>query len=196
MPAFCVTSANRPDPSPWNNLPPSTVYAILRREKLNRLDRLHRSTREVIRYEHDRPGSLLHMDVKRTWRIPPGGGRRYELTEQGGESISRSGKRGYGYDCLHVAIDDHSRYLYTELLPDQSGSTTVGWRSDLGETSGSMVSSHRGLATRITDRARWCGVQPGMQDRGRPGRPERAGARGIRFARSRHVRLEEWRGAR
>jgi transposase InsO family protein len=67
------------------------------------------------------------MDVKRIWRVPPGGGRRYELTEQGGESISRSGKRGYGYDCLHVAIDDHSRYLYTELLPDQRGDTTVGF---------------------------------------------------------------------
>lgn len=67
------------------------------------------------------------MDVKKTWRVPPGGGRRYELTEQGGESISRAGKRGYGYDCLHVAIDDHSRYLYTELLPNQSGSTTLGF---------------------------------------------------------------------
>src|SRR5215218_4182574 len=62
-------------------MPASTVYAVLRRQGLNRLDRLDRTTRAPMRYEHDRPGGLWHMDVKKAWRVPPGGGRRYELTE-------------------------------------------------------------------------------------------------------------------
>ena len=106
-------------------LPPSTVYGVLRRAGLHRLDRLDRLTRIVVRYEKDRPGALLHLDVKKLWRIPPGGGRRPILTPEGGVSIPRQGKRGHGYDLLHVAIDDYSRYLYAELLPDQTGATTA-----------------------------------------------------------------------
>ena len=54
----------------------STVYAVLRRFGLNRLDRLHRVTRESVRYEHPAPGDLLHLDVKELARIPDGGGHR------------------------------------------------------------------------------------------------------------------------
>jgi transposase InsO family protein len=121
------------------------------------------------------------MDVKKTWRIPPGGGRRYELTEQGGESIPRSGKRGYGYDCLHVAIDDHSRYLYTELLPDQRGVTTVGFFQR-------AVEHFAGLGVRVeqllTDNAlnyRYSGLKTFAQAQGirlkrtRPYRPQTNG---------------------
>jgi transposase InsO family protein len=111
------------------HISPSTVYLVLRRAGLNRLDRLDRLTRTIVRYEHEQPGDLLHMDVKKLWRIPPGGGRHFELTAEGGETISRQGKRGHGYDCLHVAIDDHSRYLYAELLPDQKASTTTTFLS-------------------------------------------------------------------
>ena len=50
----------------------STVYAVLRRRGLNRLDRLHRVTREPVRYEHDAPGDLLHLDVKKLGRVPRG----------------------------------------------------------------------------------------------------------------------------
>jgi transposase InsO family protein len=108
-------------------LSPSTVYAVLRRAGLHRLERLDRLTRAVVRYEHELPGDLLHLDVKKLWRIPPGGGRHFELTPDGGESISRQGKRGHGYDYLHVAIDDHSRYLYAELLPNQRATTTTAF---------------------------------------------------------------------
>ncbi len=108
-------------------LPTSTVYGVLRRAGLQRLDRLDRTTRVIVRYEHDRPGDLIHLDVKKLWRIPPGGGRRFQLTAEGGESIGRQGKRGHGYDLLHVAIDDHSRYLYAETLPNQHGATTAAF---------------------------------------------------------------------
>ena len=54
----------------------STVYAVLRRAGLNRLDRLHRVSREIVRYEHSAPGDLLDLGVKRLGRIPDRGGHR------------------------------------------------------------------------------------------------------------------------
>lgn len=55
----------------------STVYGVLKRAGLSVLARLDRSTREVIRYERERPGELVHLDVKKLGRIPEGGGRRF-----------------------------------------------------------------------------------------------------------------------
>ena len=54
----------------------STVYAVLRRAGLHRLAWLHRTTREIVRYEHPRPGALVHLDIKKLGRIPQGGGKR------------------------------------------------------------------------------------------------------------------------
>jgi transposase-like protein len=56
----------------------STVHAVLVRCRLNRLSHLDRATGEPIRrYEHDEPGSLLHVDVKKLGNVPDGGGWRY-----------------------------------------------------------------------------------------------------------------------
>ena len=62
----------------------STVYAVLRRCRLNRLTHIDRATGEPVRrYEHDKPGDLLHMDVKKLGRVPDGGGWRYVGRQQG-----------------------------------------------------------------------------------------------------------------
>lgn len=59
-------------------LAPSTVHAVLRRRHLNRLSHLDRATGEPIRrYEHQSPGDLLHVDVKKLGNVPDGGGWRY-----------------------------------------------------------------------------------------------------------------------
>lgn len=104
----------------------STVYAVLRRLGLHRLASLHRSTREVIRYERTAPGELLHLDVKRLGRIPDGGGKRFDPgfleTGAGGHA-----SRGLGHDYIHVAVDDFSRYAYAEALPDERGDTTAAF---------------------------------------------------------------------
>ena len=100
----------------------STVYAVLRRFGLNRLDRLHRVTRESVRYEHPAPGDLLHLDVKKLARIPDGGGHRAH-----GRSSKTPRGRGAGLDYLHVAVDDHSRYAYVETLPDERGATCAAF---------------------------------------------------------------------
>ena len=104
----------------------STVYAVLRRAGLNRLSLLHRVTREPVRrYEHPRPGDLLHIDVKKLGRIPSGGGKRFAR----GFAATQSGphsRRSLGIDYLHVAVDDHSRFAYVEALPDERGITCAG----------------------------------------------------------------------
>ena len=105
---------------------PSTAYAVLRRAGLHRRDRMHRVSREVVRYERGRPGELLHLDVKKLGRVPPGGGKRFSP----GFAETRSGPRGKGgggLDCVHVAVDDHSRYAYAEALPDERGVTTAAF---------------------------------------------------------------------
>ena len=104
----------------------STVYAVLRRRGLNRLDRLHRVTREPVRYEHDAPGDLLHLDVKKLGRVPEGGGKRMAP----GFAETRSGphsRRSLGLEYLHVAVDDHSRYAYVSVLPDERGASCAAF---------------------------------------------------------------------
>ncbi len=98
----------------------STVYAVLRRCGLNRLDRLHRVTRETVRYEHPAPGDLLHIDVKKLGRIPEGGGHSVR-----GRSAATPRTRGLDY--LHVAVDDHSRYAYVAVLPDERGASCAAF---------------------------------------------------------------------
>ena len=104
----------------------STVYAVLRRVGLHRLAWLHRTTREIVRYERARPGELVHLDIKKLGRIPPGGGKRFDPSF----AETRSGPqpvRGLGFDYVHVAVDDHSRYAYAEALPDERGVTTAAF---------------------------------------------------------------------
>jgi hypothetical protein len=71
----------------------------------------------AVRYERERPGELVHMDVKKIGRIPDGGGWRAH-----GRSEHVRG-RGIGYDYVHAAVDDHSRLAYAEILPDEQGPT-------------------------------------------------------------------------
>lgn len=103
-------------------LPSSTVHRVLRRWNLHRLKWLDRVDRTPVRYERAAPGELLHVDVKKLQRIPPGGGRHFDPDWR---HDRRRG--GHGFDILHVAIDDYSRYLYVEALPDEKGPTTVAF---------------------------------------------------------------------
>lgn len=97
----------------------STVYALLRREGLGRLDRLEPRP-PVVHYERERPGELVHLDTKMLGRIGPGGGHRIA-----GVRVNRH--RGIGWNRVHLAVDDHSRLAYAEELPDESPATTAGF---------------------------------------------------------------------
>jgi len=109
----------------WDlNITRSTVYAVLRRKGLSRLAWMHRTTREIVRYEHASPGDLLHLDVKKLGRVPDGGGKRFApgFRETG---VGPHSKRPLGIECVHIAIDDHSRIVYVESLDDERGVTTA-----------------------------------------------------------------------
>lgn len=105
--------------------PRSTVYAVLRREGLSRLTYLDRPTAAPVRYEREHPGELIHIDVKKLGKIRPGGG--WKMRGRSRESRSGRYEGAIGYDYLHVAIDDHSRYAYVEVLANERGETCAGF---------------------------------------------------------------------
>jgi transposase InsO family protein len=107
----------------------STVYGVLRRAGLSVLARLDRTTRAVQRYERERPGELVHFDVKKLGKIPDGGGKRFfdPGWAETGAGMNRPGRSRRGHDYLHVAVDDHSRYAYVEALPDEKGPTAAAF---------------------------------------------------------------------
>jgi transposase InsO family protein len=116
---------------------PSTVHAVLVRCRLNRLSHIDRHTGEPIRrYEHQRPGALLHVDVKKLGNIPDGGGWRYVGRAQGKRNRAQSvatgaAKRDHRHDArtgiafVHTVLDDHSRVAYAEIHDDELATTAV-----------------------------------------------------------------------
>jgi hypothetical protein len=71
------------------SMPASTVHAVLVRCRLNRLSHVDIRTGEPIRrYEHDHPGALIHVDVKKLGNIPDGGGWRFVERAQGGRTVA------------------------------------------------------------------------------------------------------------
>jgi len=135
------------------NMASSTVHAVLVRCRLNRLTHIDRATGEPIRrYEHEHPGDLIHVDVKKLGRVPDGGGWRYVGKRQGDRNrsatVARTGKpRNKHYNpvigtCyLHTVIDDYSRIAYVEAHDDETKETAalvlrnaVAWFADRGVT--------------------------------------------------------------
>lgn len=111
---------------------PATVHRILRRNQISRVRDMDRPSGELMRgierYEHERAGDMVHVDVKKVGRIPQGGGWRIHGKGSDGHRASQrkgpgTGKVGYTY--LHSAVDDYSRLAYTEALPDEKGETAA-----------------------------------------------------------------------
>lgn len=103
----------------------STVHRVLARRGLNRLAWMDRPTGRVIRRIHtDRPGELVHIDVKKLGRIPDGGGWRVH-----GRAAVRLGReqRSRGMSYVHSAIDAHSRLAFSEIHDDERGPTCAGF---------------------------------------------------------------------
>lgn len=110
---------------PQLGLARSTLYGVLRRHGVSRLAHTDRPTGTPIRYEKDRPGELVHIDVKKLGRIPQGGGHR--VLGRSTRTRAAKGSRRLGYDYLHAAVDDHSRLAYVEPLSDERGETCAGF---------------------------------------------------------------------
>ena len=112
----------------------STVQRTLERHGMNRLRDMDRPTGDskvdVIRYEWDAPGDMIHVDVKKVGVIPKGGGWfvHGRDTEEGRASrrmAARGGKKKLGYAYLHNAVDDHSRLAYTEVHYNETAETCI-----------------------------------------------------------------------
>ncbi|WP_189094448.1 DDE-type integrase/transposase/recombinase [Nocardia jinanensis] len=111
----------------------STASRLIARAGLPRLFELdpvtgvviRASRRTQLRYEHPRPGDLLHIDVKKLGRIPEGGGWRLD----GYDTINHRTDRRVriGFDYVHVAVDDHSRLAFAQILPDEKGGTCAAF---------------------------------------------------------------------
>jgi transposase InsO family protein len=144
-------------------MPASTVHAVLTRCRINRLSHVDRATGEPIRrYEHEHPGDLLHMDVKKLGKVPDGGGWRYVGREQGernrAATAARTGapKSKYrqpliGTCFLHTVIDDHSRVAYVEAREDETKETAsevlrnaVAWFAERGVTTQRVLTDNGG----------------------------------------------------
>lgn len=111
--------------------------------------RIRASRRTQVRYERERPGDLIHIDVKKLGRIPDGGGWRLDgpatLDHRGGTK-----QRRMGFDYVHVAVDDHSRLAFARTLPDEKGPTCAAFLAEAA----SFFASH-GITVRevMTDNA-------------------------------------------
>jgi transposase InsO family protein len=110
-------------------MPLSTVSVVLKRHGMGRLGRI--GLEQPVRYERSRPGELVHVDVKKLGRIQGGIGKRI----RGGSNhyqptfTDKAGRRRttVGWEYVHIAIDDHSRLAYAEVLPDEKAATAVAF---------------------------------------------------------------------
>ncbi len=99
---------------------PATVSRLLRRLKLNRLRDLEPAS-PIQRYEHAAPGDLLHLDIKKLGCFTQPGHRIH------GDQSRRT--RGLGWDVVHVAIDDHSRIAFAQILPNEKTLSAATFRA-------------------------------------------------------------------
>jgi transposase InsO family protein len=108
-------------------MPVSTISGILKRIGLGKLGRL--GLEPAQRYERERPGELVHIDVKKLGRIHGGAGKRYGCRRGLPTRTDLAGvrRRITGWDAVHVAVDDATRLAYVEVLADEKATTAVAF---------------------------------------------------------------------
>lgn len=99
---------------------PATVSRVLRRLGLSKLKALE-PAEPVRRYQRDRPGELIHIDIKKLGRFTRIG---HLIT---GDRTGQSNTRGVGWEFVHVCIDDASRVALAEIMPDEKKQTAVAF---------------------------------------------------------------------
>lgn len=170
---------------------PSTVGAILRAAGENRLDRGDRATREPARrYQRERPGELIHVDVKKIGAIPDGGGWRLHGRGEHGQH----GKNRTGYRYIHTALDDRTRLVYSEVLDNERDHTAaafwrraVQWFAQLGITCERVITDN-GSCYRSRAWHQACADTGTAVRKTRPRRPQTNG----KVERYHRILLEEW----
>jgi transposase InsO family protein len=111
-------------------MPLSTVSGILTRIGMSRLGRL--GLEPAQRYERERPGELIHIDIKKLGRIEGGAGKRVTGVKRNPRRTRRDHAVGWdrnqiGWEYVHIAIDDCTRLAYAEVLTDEKASTAIAF---------------------------------------------------------------------
>ena len=174
-------------------VPTSTVHRVLTRLGISRLSWMDRPTGRVIRrYERDRPGELIHVDIKKLGRIPDGGGWKVLGRQAGIKNSDAYGPHRVGYGYIHSAVDDHSRLAYSEILGDERKETAAefwlraeAWFGELGITIDEVLTDNGGCyRSKLFDQA----LGAIKHRRTRPYRPQTNG----KVERFNRTMLEEW----
>ena len=172
-------------------LAPSTVQAILNAAGLGRLDSGDRATRPpIVRYQRERPGELIHVDVKKIAGIPPGGG--WKLHGRGNDHYQRATQAGYRF--IHTAVDDRTRMAYSEILDDEQAITAArfwarahAWFTSLGIRCERVITDNGSCyRSRLWHQA--CDATGTTVKKTRPRRPQTNG----KVERFHRILLEEW----
>ncbi len=170
---------------------PATVSRVLRRLGLNKLKALE-PAEPVKRYERDRPGEILHIDIKKLGKFSRTGHR---ITR---DRKGQSRTRGIGWEYVHVCVDDHSRIAFSQILPDEKkkSATTflkaaVAYYQSLGVTV-QRVMTDNGSCYRSKDFAKACRKLKLKHIRTKPYTPKTNG-KAERFI---QTALREWAYAR
>ena len=111
-----------PEISEVLDMPVSTVSGILTRIGLGKLGRV--GLEPAVRYERQRPGELIHIDVKKLGRIARPGHRVLGRQSAGGHHRRRYEQ---GWEYVHVAVDDATRLAYVEVLEDEKAVTATAF---------------------------------------------------------------------
>ena len=163
----------------------STVSRVLARAGLSKLSDLE-PVEAAVRYEHEAPGDLLHIDTKKLGRIVRPGPR---VTGKRKDAV-----RGAGWEMLFVAIDDHSRLAFTAMHPDEKKDqavtflmSAVAYYAKLGITVRRLLTDN-GSAFRSREFAAACQALDIKHKFTRPYRPQTNG-KAERFIQS---ALREW----
>jgi transposase InsO family protein len=156
----------------------STVSAILTRIGMGKLGRL--GLEPAVRYERQRPGELIHIDVKKLGRIARPGHR---VLGQQGRAAKGHHRRRYdqGWEFVHIAIDDATRLAYVEVLSDEKAATAIAFLAravthyaSYGITVEALITDN-GSAYRSTVHAIACRALHIRHLRTRPYRPQTNG---------------------
>jgi transposase InsO family protein len=96
----------------------ASVSRILKRRGLSLLASLEPQEPRP-RYEREKPGEIIHLDIKKLGRFNSIGHRI------SGRRGGRCSSQGAGWEYAHVAIDDHSRVARADIFPDQKKESAV-----------------------------------------------------------------------